>query len=46
MVSTRQINAFQALFPDGNSREVQPLNDREVLSDGDDVVEDDSTDQD
>jgi carbonic anhydrase len=32
-VSNHQIGAFRALFPDGNSREVQPLNDREVLSD-------------
>jgi carbonic anhydrase len=32
-LSRRQIRAFQELYPDGNSREVQPLNGREVLSD-------------
>ncbi len=31
--SKRQIGAFQDVFPHGNTREVQPLNDREVLSD-------------
>ena len=43
-VSTRQIDAFRALFPEGNSREVQPLNHREVLSDTDDAVDDDGGD--
>ena len=32
-LSKRQINAFRELFPEGNSREVQPLNGRKVLSD-------------
>ena len=32
-VSGRQIGAFRELFPDGDSREVQPLNGRTVLSD-------------
>jgi carbonic anhydrase len=32
-LSRRQIGAFQELFPEGNSREVQPLNGREVVSD-------------
>jgi carbonic anhydrase len=32
-LAKRQIGAFQKLFPDGNSREVQPLNGRKVLSD-------------
>lgn len=36
-LSRRQIGAFRELFEEGNSREVQPLNDREVLSDADDV---------
>jgi carbonic anhydrase len=40
-VSRRQIGAFQELFPHGNSREVQPLNGREVLSDAEDVFEGD-----
>jgi carbonic anhydrase len=35
--SRGQIGAFQALFPDGNSREVQPLNGREVRSDAEEV---------
>jgi carbonic anhydrase len=39
-VSRRQIGAFQELFPDGNSREVQPLNGREVLSDAQDDDDD------
>jgi carbonic anhydrase len=39
--SKRQIGAFQELFPEGNSREVQPLNGREVLSDAEDVFEED-----
>jgi carbonic anhydrase len=38
-VSRRQIGAFQELFPNGNNREVQPLNGREVLSDAEDVFE-------
>jgi carbonic anhydrase len=37
--SSEQIGAYQALFPDGNSREVQPLNGREVLSDAKDFFE-------
>jgi carbonic anhydrase len=41
IVSRRQIGAFQKLFPHGNSREVQPLNGREVLSDAEDVFEGD-----
>jgi carbonic anhydrase len=32
-VSRRQIGAFRELFEEGNSREVQPLNGRQVLSD-------------
>jgi carbonic anhydrase len=36
-LSRRQIGAFQALYPDGNSREVQALNGREVLSDAEDA---------
>jgi carbonic anhydrase len=32
-LSSRQIAAFQALFPAGNAREPQPLNDRPILSD-------------
>jgi carbonic anhydrase len=36
-LSRRQIGAFQALYPDGNSREVQALNGREVLSDAEDT---------
>ncbi|MDA0167397.1 carbonic anhydrase family protein [Solirubrobacter ginsenosidimutans] len=32
-LSKHQIHAFQALFEEGNSREVQPLNGRKVLSD-------------
>jgi carbonic anhydrase len=43
-VSRRQIGAFQKLFPHGNSREVQPLNGREVLSDAEDVFEGDEDD--
>jgi carbonic anhydrase len=39
-VSSEQIAAFQALFPEGNTRQVQPLNDREVLSDTGNVVHD------
>jgi carbonic anhydrase len=37
--SSRHIGAYQALFPDGNSREVQPLNGREVLSDAKDFFD-------
>ena len=37
----RQIEAFRELFEEGNSREVQPLNGRKVLSDTDDGFEDD-----
>lgn len=40
-LSRRQIGAFQELFPDGNSREVQPLNGREVLSDAEDFCDED-----
>jgi carbonic anhydrase len=40
-LSGRQIDAFRELFEDGNSREVQPLNDREVLSDAEDIFDDD-----
>jgi carbonic anhydrase len=32
-LSTRQIDAFEQLFGDGNSREIQPLNGRRILSD-------------
>ena len=32
-MSQEQIDAFKALFPEGNSREVQPLNGRAVLTD-------------
>ena len=32
-LSKHQIHAFQELFEEGNSREVQPLNDRKILSD-------------
>ena len=32
-LSKRQIGAFRELFEEGNSREVQPLNNRQVLSD-------------
>jgi carbonic anhydrase len=32
-VSQKQIAKFQALFPNGNAREPQPLDDRVVLSD-------------
>jgi carbonic anhydrase len=35
-MSPGQISSFQALFPEGNSREPQPLNDRPILSDVDD----------
>ena len=35
-MSPGQISRFQALFPEGNSREPQPLNDRQILSDVDD----------
>ena len=34
-MSPGQISSFQALFPDGNVREPQPLNERPVLSDVD-----------
>lgn len=33
-----QIGAFQELFPDGNSRKVQPLNGRDVRSDAESVL--------
>jgi carbonic anhydrase len=36
-LSKRQIQAFRELFDEGNSREVQPLNGRAVLSDADDL---------
>lgn len=39
-LSGRQIDAFRELFEEGNSREVQPLNGREILSDADDVFDD------
>jgi len=32
-MSAQQIQAFEALFPQGNSREVQPLNNRIVVTD-------------
>jgi carbonic anhydrase len=32
-MSEEQIDAFKQLFPEGNSREIQPLNGREVLTD-------------
>jgi carbonic anhydrase len=32
-MSSEQIQAFMTLFPEGNSREVQPLNERTVLTD-------------
>jgi carbonic anhydrase len=34
-MSDDQIEAFQELFPDGNTREPQPLNDRPIMSDAD-----------
>jgi carbonic anhydrase len=40
-LSKRQIRAFQALYPEGNSREVQALNGREVLSDTEDAFDED-----
>jgi carbonic anhydrase len=40
-VSGRQIGAFRELFPNGNNREVQPLNGREVRSDAEDVFDED-----
>ena len=40
-MSEKQIDAFRALFDEGNSREVQPLNHRVVLSDAQDGFEDD-----
>lgn len=40
-LSGRQINTFQELFNKGNSRKVQPLNGREVLSDAEDLFDDD-----
>jgi carbonic anhydrase len=43
-VSRAQISAFQEHFPDGNSREVQPLNGREVLSDAEDAFDEDEDD--
>ena len=41
-MSRRQIQAFMNLFPEGNRREVQPLNGREVLTDG--ALDDDDDD--
>ena len=32
-MSSGQIDAFQDLFPDGNSRELEPLNGRQIVSD-------------
>jgi carbonic anhydrase len=32
-MSGEQIDAFKRLFPEGNSREIQPLNGRTVLTD-------------
>ncbi|HEX8294474.1 MAG TPA: carbonic anhydrase family protein, partial [Pyrinomonadaceae bacterium] len=32
-MSQQQIDAFRRLFPEGNSREVQPLNGRTILTD-------------
>ncbi|MDE0572217.1 carbonic anhydrase family protein [Demequina sp. B12] len=40
-MSRSQIAAFQELFPEGNTREAQPLNDRTILTDVDDFEEDD-----
>jgi hypothetical protein len=40
----RQIRSFQALYPEGNSREVQALNGLEVLSDAEDAFEYDDDD--
>jgi carbonic anhydrase len=34
-MSQGQIDAFKKLFPNGNSREPQPVNDRPIVSDGD-----------
>jgi carbonic anhydrase len=45
-VSRRQIGAFQELFEEGNSREVQPLNGRRVLSDAKNVFGDRDDDDD
>jgi carbonic anhydrase len=39
-MSERQIDAFRDLFEEGNSRDVQPLNGRVVLSDAEDAFED------
>jgi carbonic anhydrase len=33
LMSRNQVEAFESLFPDGNSREVQELNDRIILTD-------------
>jgi carbonic anhydrase len=38
--SRRQVGAFRELYEEGNSREVQPLNGRQVLSDAKDVGDD------
>jgi carbonic anhydrase len=43
-LSSRQLGAFREHFPEGNSREVQPLNGREVLSDAEDVFDEDEDD--
>jgi carbonic anhydrase len=37
-LSRRQIADFRGFFEEGNSREVQPLNDRQVLSDAEDLA--------
>jgi carbonic anhydrase len=43
-VSRRQIAAFREVIEEGNSREVQPLNDRQVLSDAEDGFDDEDDD--
>jgi carbonic anhydrase len=40
-MSQEQINAFMQLFPEGNSREIQPLNGRTILTDVERHVDDD-----
>jgi carbonic anhydrase len=45
-VSRRQVGTFQELFEEGNSREVQPLNGRQVLSDAKDVFHGEDDDDD
>lgn len=38
-MSKRQIKTFMKLFPEGNSRQVQPLNERTIRTDTDSLVE-------